>query len=349
MSDYPATPIPQEPASLPEEPAAGPTPVPVLAGAWSAGGPSAGPPKRRLGPVIGAAALVVALVAGLLVFQFTRPGEEARAALTLAFTEGDTAGYQVHMTMDGDIEADALGSQAIAMDLSETLSWKVVSVDPDGTATIEVTVSDVSGTANGQAVPAPDAPTTTQMRVAPDGRILSAGDLAFSASGSTDGTGFPGMGQMTPLLPDQPVAPGDTWEKSFAQEFPFGEGEIRFTSHNRFDRYEDVDGARTAVIVSELTMPLDFSLDFGELLAAFGEGFGGDAKGEKALKNATIDYGGRGTFVLTSWVDLANKQMVRSSSRGDFDMTMAFSGIPGVPDGTELAFTGTFTQDLERA
>ncbi|MBI2238675.1 MAG: hypothetical protein HYU54_09150 [Actinobacteria bacterium] len=348
MSDHPATPIPQEPASLPEEPAAGPTPVAVPAEAWSAGGPSAGPPKPRLGPVIGAAAVVVALVAGLLVFQFTRPKEEASAALAFAFTEGDSAAYQMHVTMDGDFEGGTFGSEAITLDFSETLSWRVGSVDPDGTATIEVTISDQSGTMNGLPAPAPEAPTTTQMRVAPDGRILSAGGIAFSAPGTTGGTGFPGLGQMTPLLPDQPVAPGDTWEKSFSQEFPFGEGEIRFTSHNRFDRYEDVDGARTAVIVSEFTMPLDFSLDFGELLAAFGEGFGGDAKGAKALKHASIDYGGRGTFVLTSWVDLANEQMVRSSSRGDFDMTMAFSGIPGVPDGAEFAFTGTFTQDLER-
>ncbi|MBI2238817.1 MAG: hypothetical protein HYU54_09895 [Actinobacteria bacterium] len=348
MSEYPATPIPQEPASLPEEPAAGPTPVPVLTGAWSAGGPSAGPPKRRLGPAIGAAALVVALVAGLLVFQFTRPREEASAALALAFTEGDSAAYRMHVTMDGDYDAGDLGSEAITMDFSETLSWRVVSVDPDGTATIEVTISDVSGTMNGVPAPAPDAPTTTQMRVAPDGRILSAGGVAFSAPGTTGGTGFPGLGQMTPLLPDHPVAPGDTWEKSFDQEFPFGEGAIRFTSHNRFDRYEDVDGVRTAVIVSDMTVPLDFSLDFGELMAAFGEGFGSDAKGANALKHARMDYSGQGTFVLTSWVDPASKQMLRTSSRGDFDMTMGLSGIPSVPDGTEFAFSGTFTQDLER-
>lgn len=352
MSEYPATPIPQEPGAQPEDPVPGPTPVPVPAEAWSAGRPSAGPRKRRPGPLIGAAAVVVALVAGLLVFQFTRPGGEASASLALSFTEGETATYRMHMTMvgEGETDVDPSGSEAVHMDLSETLSWRVVSVDPDGTATIEVTVSDQSGTMNGQAVPAPDAPTTTEIRVAPDGRILSAGDLAFSASGSTDGTGFPGMGQMTPLLPDHPVAPGDTWEKSFAQEFPFGEGEIRFTSHNRFDRYEDVDGARTAVIVSEFTMPLDFSLDFGELLAALGEGFGEGTGAQEAgdLEHATIDYGGRGTFVLTSWIDPANQQMVRSSSRGEFDMTMALSGFPGAPDGTEFAFTGTFTQDLER-
>lgn len=39
---------------------------------------------------------------------------------------------------------------------------------------------------------------------------------------------------------------------------------------------------------------------------------------------------------------------ITSSSTGDFDITLGFSGIPTVPDGAQFAFNGSFTQDVER-
>jgi hypothetical protein len=49
---------------------------------------------------------------------------------------------------------------------------------------------------------------------------------------------------------------------------------------------------------------------------------------------------------MTSWMDPAVKSLLKSSSRGRFDMTMAFLGAPDAP-GT-FRFTGSFTQDLVR-
>jgi len=65
-----------------------------------------------------------------------------------------------------------------------------------------------------------------------------------------------------------------------------------------------------------------------------------------SFADASMAYSGSGTFTQTSWVDLEAKELLRTESSGDFDMTVAFAGVPGF-DGT-MAFTGTFTQELDR-
>jgi hypothetical protein len=296
--------------------------------------------------VIGATLVVVAVVAGFLVFQSTRSGGEAQA-LTLAFQPGDSATYDIHTSMTGTIDADAFGTMPIDMDVSQTVGWQITAVDADGVATVEVTTDSMSGAVNG--IPVPDTSGTVPpmtMRIAPDGRVLTAGGLSFSSSAQTAGTGFPGMDQMTPLLPDHPVAPGDSWTKDFSQDFPFGAGTIEYTTKSIFDRYEDVNGVRAAVIVTTFTLPLDFSVDFGKLIDEMGGSFG-DTSGSsdlEGLKHASMTYGGQGTFAMTSWMDPATRTMLKSSSRGDFDMTIEFSGVPQLEGA--MAITASFAQDV---
>ncbi len=282
------------------------------------------------------------LLAGLLAFQFTRSNTEARASLALAFKTGDSTIYTFHMTMNGNLTSDTLGSQPFAMDLSETISWKVTSVDADGIATIDMTVTDASGTVNGIPVPSAVSGTTMTTRIAPDGRFLTADGVQLSGAGSTGRVGFPGMGQMTPILPDHPVAPGDSWSKTFSVPFPFGKGSIDYASESTFDRYEDVNGKNAAVVTTNLEVPLDFTLDFGKLSAAFGGK--STSTGVQDLSNAKIAYGGNGAFTITSWLDAADHRLLRSSSTGTFDMTMDFTGVPQAP-GT-IGMKGTFTLEL---
>lgn len=321
--------------------------------AWTFGTAApAEPPRRSRGLAFGAIGLVLILVAGFLVWQFSRSdsGNSAAASISLAFKQGDTSRYSMHMTMDGALDdgSTGLGQQPVTLDVTQTVSWNVATVDADGTATVEVTVEDMSGTVNGQPVPSTGAGVVTRIRVAPDGRILSAGNLAFSSTAESGGASFPGMGQITPLLPDHPVAPGDSWQKSFEQDFPFGDGQIRFTSQSTFDRYEDVNGTKAAVITSNISVPLDFTVDFGKLLAAVGGASEAGGEGAAQLKRATITYGGNGRFTITSWLDLANKDVLKSSTDGNFDMTMEFSGLPNTPPGGRFAFKGKFTQDITR-
>ena len=298
-------------------------------------------PRRRTGRVLAAIAVVVVLVAGVLAFQLTRP--EPSEALALRFAKGAANAYHMHMTIDGEVKAAGFGSQPVNMTMDEDISWRVVSVDHAGVATVEVTAGRVSGSVNGQPVPSGAGSMATQMRIAPDGRILSAGDTVFSGTGSGGAT-FPGMGQFTSLLPDYPVQPGDTWQKDFSQEFPFGNGEIRYATRSSFVRYDDVDGVQAAVVTSHVNVPLDMTVDLGKLFASIG---GGDATASE-LKDVTITYGGSGDFTITTWLSVEDGDLLKASSAGSFDMTMAFKGVPQAAGGFDGAFSGTFTQELEK-
>jgi hypothetical protein len=159
------------------------------------------------------------------------------------------------------------------------------------------------------------------------------------------------MGQLTPILPDQgeEVSVGDTWEKEFSQDFPFGEGTIEFSATSTYDRDEEVNGRTVAVIVTDLTVPLDVTLRFSDLLETLGPELAGPSGAAQldALADASIEYGGEGEFTQTSFVDLEAKELVRMQSEGTFDIVMSFSGIPGLESSGTVDFTGTFSQDLE--
>lgn len=318
--------------------------------------PAASPrPRRRPAVVVGAIALALAVLAGTLVVVLVRGGSSAEArTLSLSFTAGDSRTYALHQTMDGEVSSDLLGEQAITMEMTQVSTWNVVSVDADGVATIELTVSEFSGSMNGIELPGDVSEIPPiEIRVAPDGRILSAGGLALggwgqaAGAGQTEGFGFPGMGQLTPILPDdgEAVAPGDTWDKEYSQAFPFGEGSIEFTSTNTYQRNEDVNGREAAVIVSDLSVPLDFTIELDRMLESLGGEMPAGATGLDAIAGASIAYEGGGEFSMSSWVDLAAEELLRSRSSGEFDITMRFEGLAGFKG--SMGFAGTFMQDLE--
>jgi hypothetical protein len=97
-----------------------------------------------------------------------------------------------------------------------------------------------------------------------------------------------------------------------------------------------------------MDVPLDFTVNVGELLDAVGSG---DARtgatGLDLLRDATLTYDGAGTISQTSWVDLDAKELLRSRSSGRFDISVGLAGVPGF-DGT-LRFSGSFSQDVATA
>ena len=309
------------------------------------------PPKRRRGPIAAAIAAVLVVVAGLAAIAVTRSDRADAQPLSLSFTAGQERTYAIHQTMDAHVSSPLFGDEPLSMDLTQVVGWKVMSVDEAGTATIEVTVSDMSGTLNGSEVPSAPVP-PVRIEIAADGRVLSAGGIALGGAAETKGFMFPGMGQLTPILPDpgDAVSVGDTWEKEFSQDFPLGEGTIEFSASSTYARNETVDGREAAVIETEMTVPLDVTLELSQLLDALGPELAGStgAGGLDALGDGTIAYGGQGTLTQTSYVDLAARELLRTQSRGRFDISMRLEGIAGIADiPARMGFTGTFTQDLE--
>lgn len=350
MSD-PTGPTFEQPGATPPPPPPPPPPEP-----WSA--PPVAPaeePKRRRGMVLGAVVVVVALVAGFLGWQFTRGSGDI--ALALGFTKGQSQNWRMQMTFTGTIDApDGQGgttSQPMDMDMTMDMGWKVTDVAADGTATIEISASAMSGSVNGSDLGDLGAPTTMTMKIAKDGTIVEDSGLGLSSLSGTGGAGLPGMGsQLTPILPDHPVSPGDTWNKDYSQELPYGMGTMSIQTRNRFARYEDVDGVEAAVIQSDITLPLDMTIDLGEMLAAMAENNPDLAAGAGEVQGVTIDYGGSMTMHMTSWIASDEQRLLKSDSTGTFDISMAFSGMEGLSSGMggefEASFRGDFTQKFER-
>jgi hypothetical protein len=318
------------------------------------------PPARRRSRLVAVVAgtLAVALVVtGLVLF---RDGGGAEAVpLALDFTAGESQTYAISLTIDAEISAEGFGGEfpalaglPLVMDMSETVTWETVSVDPGGVATISVSTSDQQASVNGIELPTSDlAAPPVEMRVAPDGRILSIGGLSFaglSAGGVPGQGGMPGMDQVTPLLPEDgaPVAPGDTWDTSYSQDFPFGDGSVDYDVHSTYLRNEEIGGVDAAVIRSTMTVPLNLSFRMKDV-ATFLEGQEGAPSVADLAEfgSGTIAYDGELQFEMTSFVDFAGQELLRSESAGDFDLTMEFGGFPDFEGSMDLV--GSFTQELQ--
>jgi hypothetical protein len=307
------------------------------------------PPTRRrrgTGAIVGVGALALALIATGLALVASRGAPPAQARpLALAFAPGDTATYGIHTTLDATASGALVGgSRPVSVDVRQVVTWTVRGVDADGVATVRVSVDEVSGTVDGSEIPtdASAIPPIT-LEIAPDGRVLSAGGLALGGAADTSGLGFPGLGQIAPLLPDdgRAVVPGDTWRRSFSQDVPFGEGSIRYIADSRYDRDENVDGRSAAVIVSDMRVPVDLTLrlaDLGHALGHARDPLGGP------FEDASLAYSGAGTMRQTSSVDLAAQELLGSHGTGSFALTVSLAGVQGLEGSVRL--DGTFTQDV---
>lgn len=313
--------------------------------------------RSRLVAVLAGALAVVLVVTGVVLF---RGGGRAEAVpLALAFTEGESETYRISQSIEGDLALSGFGGEIpegfagmhLVLDMSQTVTWDVLSVDEDGVATISVTTSDASASFNGIEAPSSELVSPPiEMRVAPDGRILSIDDVSFAGfeGGGLPGEGsLPGMSQITPLLPEDgaPVAPGDTWDASYSQDLPFAEGSIDYDVHSTYLRNEEVGGVDAAVISSTMTVPFDLSFRMKDLAEILEEQGGGVSERELAeLRHATMAIEGNLEFDMTSFVDFGAQKLLGSESAGTFDFTLEFAGFPDF-EGT-MSFGGTFTQEM---
>jgi len=280
--------------------------------------------------------VVVAVLAGSLVFLVTRSHD---VALALSLSRGQELHYRVQLNEDGTIGVQGQ-TQPIHLKTVADETWRVVSVESKGFATSEVSSANGKLTANGNSVSGPKT-SPLRVRVAPDGRMVTGGDLSSAAAGASGG--IPGSTQFTPLLPDHPVSPGDTWAKAFDQYIPFSGATVHISSQNTFLRYETIAGAKTAVIRSVLTYPLDLQIELKKLLAITGSTL--QDAGFPAGSDPKIGYSGTIKEDGTYWLLPDHGQMVKASTAAHPTLTMRFIDFPAdqVPPGSTARFTGSIT------
>lgn len=305
------------------------------------GGTAIGTGRSRRVRALLAAAILGVLVLGTTECVEVRFGPSDARPLTLSFPLGRTGSYRFTVMMDGSVGRPTTGFSALTIELHEVVSWTVIHVDPDGAATARLLITDVSATVNGTDLPEDRPFPTLTMRIAPDGRVLTAQGLSAPGQGDS-GLGFPGMGQFTPVLPGTAVSPGDRWGRSFTQAFAFGSGRIEYDARSTLLRYQQLTEERAAVVRTRLYVPLSFTLPFRELSRTFA----GSVEGAALPRNASIVYGGEGAIIQDAWLDPDAGRFLRSSSSGSFDVTMSLAGVPDQAAGP-IHFTGRFTQSVD--
>lgn len=222
-------------------------------------------------------------------------------------------------------------SVPLEFDAASDVQWRVLAVDAAGTATVKVTTSNLSLSSNGQSQTVPNPPALT-IHVSRDGRVVSTSGLTI-ASGSGRFPGLDGTDQISALLPDHAVKPGDTWSKSLTRTI-LG-STVSFRASGAYLRDERVGTVNAAVIQTKQTVPLRFALT-GRDLASLLPGLRGVVPA-----GAKVAYSGRVAGVSTTWVDPAAKKVLKSQGTGTFSIDIAITGVPSTSGLGSLRMSGT--------
>jgi hypothetical protein len=269
--------------------------------------------------------------------------------LALSLQKGSSFSYAFSLTMDMTVSASGQ-TQPVKANMAGTLSWHVVSVDAKGIASVDLSMSNMSGDVNGRQLPPGLAQSQNiHMRIGPDGRVISGGDLTLAAGGST-GFGLPGGGQFVPLLPPKNVHPGDTWDSSFDQSFPFGGQKVHIDSHSSFLRYESIHGVNAAVTQTAVSLPVNLRLSFEDILKVTGGS--AQAAGLSPDSHPVFVYTGQASSNGTGWLDPDKGELIKDVTTMRMQFKIDIQGLapadinPGEPTSFDMA--GSMKVSLDR-
>jgi hypothetical protein len=170
-----------------------------------------------------------------------------------------------------------------------------------------------------------------------DGRVVSTSGLTIASSGSGQFPGLSSTDQISALLPDHVVKPGDTWTKSVSRTM-LG-SRISFQASGSYVRNEKVGGVTAAVIQSKATIPMKFTLT-GADLASLLPGLRGALP-----SNAKMGYSGQVATASTTWIDPAAKKLLKTQATGTFAIDITAS-TARLADGRNLTLRMTGTQTI---
>lgn len=270
--------------------------------------------------------------------------------ISLAYKAGETYKYKLHVVLNYTVAAQGL-SIPFNIDMSGKETVKVKSVDSSGTADLAIDVSDITAktTVNGTTnTTTTTTSTSVEIKVGPDGRIVSVNGNALGSSGSLPGMSGAEGGLVTAILPDKPVKPGDKWTKNYDQTNPMhSTGAYHVTTDNTYVKDEKVGSTDTALVESRIKADLDLSFDMSTLAGEGGTGFFPSAGGSGGIKGMSMK--GTTKSDVTTWIDTSARRIVKSHSSGSVDATLSFILAPGATTpglSGPIAFKGTQTLDM---
>lgn len=300
---------------------AGEGPAPRQEDSWQAASSKGG--RSRWAIIGGVVALVVVIVAGVVLFM---PKGAEGEPIAYSFEEGQKLSYRMSANMDGTVSMGEIGSQDMSLEMGGIIHMEVVSVDAEGVATVETSLDDLYMRSTPPTdAGVPSSVTKQTLRIAPDGTILE-GSLGFSELGATSQTP-PGWDQYSPMLPDEPVSPGDTW--SDETEIPFmGDETITISSETQLLDYVVEDGEQVAVVRSDTTVPLDIEISLADIASQMGL-----ASSELGLPKGAdpkISYEGTMEMQTTARIAPVSQELKGTVTEGTMIVDITVKDMPGV-------------------
>ena len=257
-------------------------------------------------------------------------------AISLAFKQGEQYRYTLRFSTSSAGAGSV--SQAVKIDARAKETVTITAVESDGTADITLTLSDLTITGK-----APDGSTITikeknaippqQLKVAPDGRVLSINGQSISSEAPFGA--LAGSFLVYAVLPDSAVKPGDRWSKSYDQAQPGGGSSVHVTSNSTYLRDESFHGVNAAVIETKSTANFTLNLFPGQSPppnTPNGAGAGPTPGGFGAIQGSL-------TSDTTSWIDPGAHRVLKSSMKATLQASIA----------NQVTITGTQSVDLEPA
>lgn len=271
--------------------------------------------------------------------------------LRYGFSAGDTYTYNLdmseHVVLDTQGAASAVTDQAlpgtadVQIDATGTFVYTVAAGTDPGTYEISIEGDfshvDVSGTADGEQVSGPSdlpqlgniAPVSKTIVVDARGQVLdrSQSPQDLFGLGGTPLAGLSGdLGQFVgPVLPADPVAPGDSWSLDYSNP-DLGDDPVDVSTTATLTGTETVDGIEALVIESETKTDegtVDLADFFKGFLGAFGGGSTPDATTLPDLDQLVFRITtSPSTGNSRSWFDPDRGLVVRSTSAGPTSLTM---------------------------
>lgn len=263
------------------------------------------------------------------------PGETSADAAVYQrlFLPKESHRYRFEMTMDGAVEVPGTGRQPMTMSVSMELVERTVAVDDDGVATVRQVIKDMDIRLNGERAPQTASGLSMELRIAPDGKVLSVDGLDGAGLGELGPAGeMIGPESMGPLLPPHAVAPGDEWTISETLPIPFADTPITATTTNRLVRLEVTDGVDIAVIRQDTAIPMDMRVAFAELLE-LARASGQPVPDAGLPKGAVFVYDGDIQLSSVQTIERTTGRPIAVSGEGLMDLGMRVEGVPGADTG----------------
>jgi len=280
------------------------------------------PPHRRsTGRVVLAVVVAVLVVVACVGFFLTR---NQGTAIALSFTPGQSTTY--HFGLHEDIVLSS-GGQSFPVDatVSSDMQLRVVSVDSSGTATIRITYSNTTATVGGQTQSTTIPPVTAKLTS--NGQMTTTGGAPI-AGGTLGGPFTGGSDQLSAILPPGSVHVGDTWTKAVP---------LTLFVHGTFLRTENLGGTNAAVVRTTETTPMNYTVKLADYAGMFGLESG------QVPASAEMAFSGHSAGTTTTWIDTAQKKLLKTSANVAIDATATVSGIPGGTGALGVKGTVSFT------